>query len=72
MIDAADADGNGTVDFVFAALMAHKMHEEKSDQTIKKAFEVFDADKSGFIDLNELRRILATSARPPPCSRSAP
>ena len=39
--------------------MAHKMHEEKSDQTIKKAFEVFDADKSGFIDSNELRRILA-------------
>ena len=60
MIDAADADGNGTVDFAeFAALMAHKMHEEKSDQTIKKAFEVFDADKSGFIDSNELRRILA-------------
>ena len=39
--------------------MAHKMHEEKSDQTIKKAFEAFDADKSGFIDRTSGARILA-------------
>ena len=59
MIAAADVDGSRTVDFAeFCALMAHKMSDEKSQSSIKKSFEVFDADCSGRIDVNELRRIL--------------
>ena len=38
--------------------MAHKMTDEKSQSSIKKSFEVFDADRSGKIDVNELRRIM--------------
>ena len=59
MIAAADVDGSATVDFAeFCTLMAHKMTDEKSQSSIKKSFEVFDADRSGKIDVNELRRIM--------------
>ena len=43
--------------------MAHKMTDEKSQSSIKKSFEVFDADRSGKIDVNELRRIMCCGER---------
>ena len=48
MVELADADGSGDIDFVeFVTLMAHKMQDDKSkgegdeDERLKSAFAVF-------------------------------
>ena len=47
MIAAVDADGTGDIDFTeFAALMAHKMQGENSEDSIAQAFQVFDQVRS--------------------------
>ena len=59
MVEAADADGTGDIDFLeFAVLMAHKMTDENKDDTLKKAFAVFDTSGDGFISAQEMRRIM--------------
>jgi len=59
MVEAADADGTGDIDFLeFAVLMAHKMTDETKDDSLKKAFQVFDSSGDGFIDSNEMRKIM--------------
>ena len=59
MVLAADADGTGDIDFLeFAVLMAHKMTDENKDDTLKKAFAVFDASGDGFISAQEMRKIM--------------
>jgi calmodulin len=59
MVKAADADGTGDIDFLeFAVLMAHKMTDENKDDTLKKAFAVFDASGDGFISAQEMRKIM--------------
>ena len=59
MVEAADADGTGDIDFLeFAVLMAHKMTDENKDDTLKKAFAVFDASGDGFISAQEMRKIM--------------
>ena len=59
MVKAADSDGTGDIDFLeFAVLMAHKMTDENKDDTLKKAFSVFDASGDGFISAQEMRKIM--------------
>ena len=59
MISAADADGTGDIDFTeFAALMAHKMVDEKSEKAIKEAFKIFDTSGDGLISSAEMRKIM--------------
>merc|ERR1711998_294943 len=65
MIAIADADGTGDIDFAeFVTLMAHKMADEKSEETLKAAFAVFDTSGDGFISAEEMRRIMINVGEP--------
>ena len=65
MIRIADADGTGDIDFAeFVTLMAHKMADEKSEETLRAAFSVFDTSGDGFIDAEEMRRIMINVGEP--------
>ena len=65
MIRIADADGTGDIDFVeFVTLMAHKMNDEKSEETLKAAFAVFDTSGDGYISAEEMRRIMINVGEP--------
>lgn len=67
MIAIADADGTGDIDFAeFVTLMAHKMADEKSEETLKAAFAVFDTSGDGFISAEEMRRIMINVGEPVP------
>jgi len=59
MINEADADGNGTIDFPeFLSLMARKMKDTDTEEELVEAFKVFDRDGNGFISAAELRHVM--------------
>ncbi|GAB2298872.1 Calcium-dependent protein kinase 15 [Dionaea muscipula] len=54
LMEAADVDGNGTIDFVeFVTATMHR-HRLEKDENLLKAFQYFDKDNSGFITRDEL------------------
>ncbi|KAI3884237.1 hypothetical protein MKW92_044334 [Papaver armeniacum] len=54
LMDAADVDGNGTIDYIeFVSATMHR-HRLERDEYLFKAFQFFDKDKSGFITVDEL------------------
>lgn len=58
LMEAADTDGNGTLDceeFVTVSLHLKKVN---SEEHLAKAFNFFDKDGSGFIEVEELREAL--------------
>merc|ERR1712110_1316814 len=60
MINEVDSDGNGSIDFPeFLDMMSRKMKDADSEEEIKEAFRVFDADNNGFITAKELRIVMA-------------
>ena len=63
----------GDIDFAeFVTLMAHKMADEKSEETLKAAFSVFDTSGDGFISAEEMRRIMINVGEPVTRSRARP
>ncbi|XP_020912619.1 calmodulin, flagellar, partial [Exaiptasia diaphana] len=61
MINDADLDGNGCVDFTEFLHMMSKTKSDMEDNTEKEIYEafcVFDKDDSGFITDEELRMVL--------------
>ena len=65
MIRIADADGSGTVDFYeFVTLMAHKMADVKSESQMRTAFSLFDFSGDGYIQAEEMRRIMMNVGEP--------
>ncbi|MCJ1440326.1 MAG: hypothetical protein MMC23_000809 [Stictis urceolatum] len=60
IVDEADIDGNGTIDFnEFLHLMARPLPSAiDPNEEIKKAFEVFDRDGSGQISKAELQDVM--------------
>ncbi|KAL1829828.1 hypothetical protein ACET3Z_008240 [Daucus carota] len=54
LMDAADVDGNGTIDYLeFITATMHR-HKLESYEHLYKAFQYFDKDNSGFITKDEL------------------
>ncbi|CAN0901024.1 Calcium-dependent protein kinase 9 [Linum grandiflorum] len=54
LMDAADVDGNGTIDYIeFITATMHR-HRLERDEHLYKAFQYFDKDSSGFITKDEL------------------
>ncbi|XP_057471749.1 calcium-dependent protein kinase-like [Actinidia eriantha] len=54
LMDAADVDGNGTIDYIeFITATMHR-HKLERDEHLFKAFQYFDKDSSGFITRDEL------------------
>jgi calmodulin len=59
MINEADADGNGTIDFSeFLTMMSRKTKDTDSEDDILESFKVFDKDGNGFISAADLRHIM--------------
>ncbi|XP_057960663.1 calcium-dependent protein kinase 2-like [Malania oleifera] len=54
LMEAADVDGNGTIDYIeFITATMHR-HKLERDEHLYKAFLYFDRDNSGFITRDEL------------------
>ncbi|XP_020273550.1 calcium-dependent protein kinase 19-like [Asparagus officinalis] len=54
LMDAADVDGNGSIDYIeFITATMHR-HKLERDEHLFKAFQYFDKDNSGFITRDEL------------------
>ncbi|KAK6932309.1 EF-hand domain [Dillenia turbinata] len=54
LMEAADVDGNGTIDYIeFITATMHR-HGLERDEHLYKAFQYFDTDNSGFITRDEL------------------
>ncbi|KAK4744107.1 hypothetical protein SAY87_010419 [Trapa incisa] len=54
LMDAADVDGNGTIDYIeFITATMHR-HKLERDDHLYKAFQHFDKDNSGFITRDEI------------------
>jgi len=59
MLCQADADGNGSLDYgEFVTLSVH-LRKIGNDEHLHKAFAYFDRNKSGYIEIDELRESLA-------------
>ena len=58
MIGDIDKDGSGEIDFdEFLDLMTARMGDTDSKEDIQKVFNLFDDDKTGFITLQNLKRV---------------
>ncbi|XP_030453667.1 calcium-dependent protein kinase 2-like [Syzygium oleosum] len=54
LMDAADVDGNGSIDYIeFVTATMHR-HKLELDEHLYKAFQYFDKDNSGFITMDEI------------------
>jgi Ca2+-binding EF-hand superfamily protein len=58
MISDLDADGSGQIDFEeFIRLMTARISEKDSREDIRKVFNLFDDEKTGYISIKNLRRV---------------
>ncbi|KAK4492389.1 hypothetical protein RD792_003194 [Penstemon davidsonii] len=59
LMEAADIDGDGTLDYgEFVAVSVH-LRKMANDEHLRKAFAFFDCNKSGYIEIEELREALS-------------
>jgi Ca2+-binding EF-hand superfamily protein len=66
MIRAVDLNGDGEIDFEeFIGLMRLRMDERQRDpeEDLRDAFNIFDADRSGYIDRDEVRLLMKKLAQ---------
>ena len=58
MISELDKDGSGAIDFdEFLDMMTSQMSDNDSKDDIRKIFILFDVDKTGFINIKNLKKI---------------
>jgi Ca2+-binding EF-hand superfamily protein len=66
IVKAVDLNGDGAIDFEeFISMMRLRMDERNQDpeEDLREAFNMFDADGSGFIDRNEVRMLMKKLAQ---------
>ncbi|EER93237.1 hypothetical protein BDA96_01G046200 [Sorghum bicolor] len=59
LMDAADIDKNGTLDYGEFVTVSVHVRKIGNDEHIEKAFTYFDRNKSGYIEIEELREALS-------------
>lgn len=60
MINEADADSSGTVNFPeFLTMCARTMKDTDSEEDLTKAFAVFDKDGRGVVSASELKHVMS-------------
>ncbi|KAL5708218.1 non-specific serine/threonine protein kinase [Ranunculus cassubicifolius] len=64
LMEAADVDGNGTLDYGEFVAVAIHLRKMGNDEHLHKAFMFFDQNKSGYIEIEELRDALAEEVDP--------
>eukprot|EP00092_Neocalanus_flemingeri_P002198 GFUD01002338.1.p1 GENE.GFUD01002338.1~~GFUD01002338.1.p1 ORF type:complete len:149 (+),score=54.94 GFUD01002338.1:74-520(+) len=53
-----DVDGNGTIDFPeFLDMMKKKAREVDEEADLREAFQIFDRNRDGYIDMKELKKV---------------
>ena len=58
MISDIDKNGTGDIDFdEFLDLMTVKLGDSDSEQDVRKVFDLFDDDKTGYITIQNLKRV---------------
>ena len=58
MISDLDADGSGAIDFdEFLDMMTARLSDKDTKEDINKVFRLFDDDKTGTINLKNLKRV---------------
>lgn len=61
MIQQADQDGDGSIDFMeFLEVMASKMGEKSFEDDLREAFQLFDRDSNGYISKRELTFVMTS------------
>ena len=59
MVNEADADGTGTIDFPeFLTMMARQMMDASAETELKETFKMFDTSGNGFVSASELRHVM--------------
>ena len=59
LIDDADRDGSGSVDFrEFVELMIKREAEKETIDDLKQVFRVFDKDGNGYVSTSEIKFVL--------------
>ncbi|KAL1827088.1 hypothetical protein ACET3Z_005500 [Daucus carota] len=58
LMEAADLDGNGTLNIDEFVTIAVHVQRMSSEEHLKQAFNMFDKNQSGYIEFEELREIL--------------
>ena len=58
-----DLDGNGKIDFQEFVTAAIDHQKLVTSENIKMAFNAFDTNKDGFIDINELKEALPVNSK---------
>ncbi|PKA61492.1 Calcium-dependent protein kinase 3 [Apostasia shenzhenica] len=58
LMEAADVDGNGTIDYVEFVTATMHMNRMERENRLYKAFLYFDEDRSGYITMDELKHVL--------------
>jgi centrin-1 len=58
VVSELDKDGSGAIDFEeFLNMMSSQMDDHSSKEDIRSIFVLFDADKTGYINIKNLRKI---------------
>jgi len=58
MISDIDKNGTGDIDFdEFLDLMTVKLGDSDSEEDVRKVFDLFDDDKTGYITIQNLKRV---------------
>lgn len=61
MIQQADQDGDGSIDFLeFLEVMASKIGENSFEDDLREAFQLFDRDNNGYISKREMRFVMSS------------